>query len=394
MINKTTQKIKNPPSLKVTAIKKTHPIKHYFPEEELNLFYLLTEQTVDGIFTINLNGHITYLNKAAKHIIKTPTPNNPVHFLDHIEKTYIKKAQKCFRQVQKGEELLRCELKIIDKKKRILPVECTSSPIYKEGEIIQILTVVRDISKRKQLEHLVTESEKMQALHNFIAGTTHEIQHPLKGLLDHAQKLITTYKERDFEYIGFKEFSNIMHTLEIMRDQIKYCYDTTERLLSLSKKKAKIKNNFCDVNANIRKVIKLLGYQRDVFEIKFEVKLTKNLPRVAINEVEFKQVITNVVTNAIQSIPSDGFVYLKTSYLKLDNKILIECTDNGIGIPKENLIHVFDPFFTTKHRGLEKSSGLGLAIVHSIVKAFGGNIMIKSHLRHGTTVRIVLPTKI
>jgi len=79
--------------------------------------------------------------------------------------------------------------------------------------------------------------------------------------------------------------------------------------------------------------------------------------------------------------------------MRKDNMVRIECRDEGVGIPQENLSRVFEPFFTTKHRGLEKSSGLGLAIVYSIVSSYRGEVVVKSDLRKGTTLTILLPLR-
>jgi len=359
--------------------------------ESEDRYRLLTEQAVDGIFTVDLEGRVLYVNNAAKQIVNVPSSPKKNHFINYIDKKSIAKVWKCFHKVKKGSSVIRCELNIVDKHRRIVPVEFTASPILKDGKLIQIMLIIRDISKRKQLEHLLTESEKTKVLQHFIEGTTYEIYHPLKGLLDHSKNLINKYENRPFEYIGFKEYKDIMRTLGNMRDQIQYCFDTTNRLLDINRRKIGLKIKLSHINTHIRDAIKMLQYQKEVLDIQFQLKLAVHLPPVAIDPIEASQMITNVLTNALQSIPSGGIVSLKTTRLKKSNMVQIECQDNGIGIPKENLPRVFEPFFTTKHRGLEKSSGLGLAIVHSIVKTYGGDISIASDLRHGTTVKIILP---
>ncbi len=361
-------------------------------QESEDRYRLLSEQAADGIFALDLKGRIVYVNKVGATIVDEPSSKRKeVFFIDYVEKNSQEKAWKCFRRVKNGVSVVRYELNIVDKERKVIPVEFAAAPIYKEGKVIQIHLVVRDISRKKQMEHLVHEASKMKALQHFIAGTTYEIYHPLKGLLDHAQKLIDKYKKRDFEYIGFKEFKDIMRTLETMRDRIKYCFDTTNRLVSINKRKVGMNGNFCEVNRVIQEVIKLGEHQFTASDIKLKLKLSPNLPPAAIGSLELNQVITNVLTNAIQSIPAGGVIQLKTSYLCEKQTIYIECKDDGVGISKENLSRVFEPFFTTKHRGLEKNSGLGLAIVYSIIKAFYGQLDVISNLRQGTSVKIHLP---
>jgi len=252
--------------------------------------------------------------------------------------------------------------------------------------------VFRDMSQREKMETLIRESEKMKALQNFVAGMTREIQQPLKGLLDRSQSLIDTYKDRHFEYIGYKEFSDIMKTLHTMNDQLKYCFDTTDRILGLSRKKAEAAEKYCSVNSVIRESVDLLKHSLDVSDIVLKLQLSSRLPNVAIGVMDLAQAFNNVLTNAIQSLPSgSGKIQIKTTYQKAIDFVRIDCQDDGVGIPKEALDHVFEPFFTTKSRGLEKSSGLGLSIVYSIIKNHQGEVKIKSDFRKGTLVTILLP---
>jgi signal transduction histidine kinase len=91
-------------------------------------------------------------------------------------------------------------------------------------------------------------------------------------------------------------------------------------------------------------------------------------------------------------LPGGGKVQITSRYQKAIDCVRIDCRDDGVGIPKEALSRVFEPFFTMKPRGLEKSSGLGLSIVYSIIKTHQGQVKIKSEYRKGTLVTILLPT--
>jgi len=102
-------------------------------------------------------------------------------------------------------------------------------------------------------------------------------------------------------------------------------------------------------------------------------------------------VMVKILTNALQALPGGGTIQLKTSMNKKEQRISVDCHDDGVGIAKDHLGRVFEPFYTTKQRGLEKSSGLGLAIVYSVIKSFQGDVIITSNLRTGTHVRILLP---
>jgi len=324
--------------------------------EELSRFFC--EQAVDSIFIVDLKGIILYANKAAINLVNIP-PKDYVgrSFRKFVHKSSMKKAWASFRRLSKKKvKVDRDEMNILDKKGNIVPVEFTSSPIYRDGKIVQVLAVVRDISRRKEVERLMRESEKMKAAANIITGTAKEIQYPLKGLLDRAQGLIENYKNRDYEYIGYKEFKDILDTLEIMRDQVKYCFDTTNRLLDLQKRKAGLRKSYCDVNKVVREAIKSVEHQLEVGDIKLQTKLNPKLPLASMQNIELTEIMTNILNNAIQSITKRGNIAIKTFYRKTEREIKIICKDDGIGIPKDTLSRIFVwgfPLFirSSKHIG-------------------------------------------
>ncbi|MCA9403609.1 MAG: PAS domain S-box protein, partial [Candidatus Omnitrophica bacterium] len=352
----------------------------------------LVEQAADGIFTINLQGEILYANRAARDLLRLPAKQVlGKHFMIFLDRESRQRAKRYFSKVKLGDVAIRDNLHIRDSLKRVRPIEFTASPVAREKKVVQFLVSVRDISEREQLEAIARESAKMSAVQNFISGTTHEIHYPLEGLVKQIDKLIKLYKAREFEYIGYKEYVHIFETLENMRDQAQYCFDTTDRLINISKRKIGLGRNYSDVNKVVRE--SLLSVRDGIIRIDgtISTRLSPRLPPAAIGEIELGQVIIKVLTNSLQAVNKGGRVEVRTSYLKKSNQIRIECLDDGIGISRDDLARVFDPFFTTKERGIEKSSGLGLAIAYSIIKSFQGGISITSNRRSGTRVKLLLP---
>lgn len=361
-------------------------------QESMSLYRLMSEQAADGILMIDSNGLIEYANPAASRMVKVdPSRVFGMHFKHFVDKQSLPKVLESFRTVMRGLPVVCDEFYIRDRKERIFPAEFTATPILKGGKVDRIHTVVRDISRRQELESLHRDTEKMKALQNFIAGTVQEIQHPLKGVLDHSHVLVEKYKGRYFEYIGYKEFKDIMQTLGIMHDQVQSCFDTTNQLLDINRKKVKMNGTHCDANAVIREVVRRLAQSFETAGVQCTLKLAGQLPPVAIGALELNQVMTHILTNAIQAMPRGGNVEVRIFYQKADGKVRIECRDEGVGIAPEDLPRVFEPFFTTRNRGLGKSPGLGLAIAHSLTKSFQGEIILKSKLRQGTLVKIAFP---
>jgi two-component system NtrC family sensor kinase len=224
-----------------------------------------------------------------------------------------------------------------------------------------------------------------------LSGLAHELDSPLKSILARTQKLINDYKNRDFEFISFKDFKVIISTLEQIERQLEHCSQTTSRMLYVGKRQARLEANNCQINDVIKTVVADLGQQLKSARIKLMPRLGKQLPMVNVGPIECHQIIHNVIINAIQAMPGGGNIKVKTFLDKAAGVIGIDIVDEGIGITPEHLSKVFEPFFTTKERGIDKSSGLGLSIIYSIVNAVGGSVHIKSSLRKGTTVQISLP---
>jgi two-component system NtrC family sensor kinase len=226
---------------------------------------------------------------------------------------------------------------------------------------------------------------------NVISSLAHELDSPLKSILTRTKKLINDYKNRDFEFISFKDFKVIISTLEQVERQLEHCSRTTSRMLYVGKRHARMEENNYQVNDVIKSVSDLLSHQLKSARIKLVMRLLKQLPLVTVGPIECYQIINNVIINAIQAMPGGGVIKVRTSLDKTHGFVGIEITDEGVGITPDHLSKVFEPFFTTKERGIDKSSGLGLSITHSIISAAGGSIHIKSSLRRGTTVQISLP---
>ena len=120
------------------------------------------------------------------------------------------------------------------------------------------------------------------------------------------------------------------------------------------------------------------------------VKEYGKIPEIECYPGQINQVIMNILNNAIQAIEDKGKVKIVTRLID-EKKLAIEVSDNGIGIPKNEIQQIFDPFFTTKDIG--KGTGLGLSISYGIIKDHNGEILVESSEGKGSTFTIVLPIK-
>src|SRR3989344_138334 len=358
---------------------------------QLEVCRVLSDEAADAICTVDLKGRLTYANKAQADLVKVPLSKiKGTHFRRYVDPVSLGKAYKFFKLAKNGKKI-RDELNVVDSKGNLIPVDFHTTPLYKNRKVFAIHTIIRDISKRKQFERLQIEAAKTQAMNHFIAGMAKEVKYPLEVIVGRLENISRNYRTRDFEYIGYKEFKQIMGTIEHLNHEVKYCCSITNRMIDLNRKNLGISRSVCDVNKAVGKAVDLLDEKILRPHTKVSLKLSSRLPPGAISELELSQVVTNILTNAVESMPTGGTVRGGTSYDKGKKRIALQIKDQGIGIKKENLPRVFEPFFTTKQTGFEKNSGLGLAIAHSIVHAHQGNVTVSSNLRQGTVFVVELP---
>lgn len=358
------------------------------------LYRLLAEAAGDAIVSLDLSGRIFYANESASRILQMPRSSIiGRHFKTFVVKDSELKAWEYFRKVQTEGAQYNVELNIRDANKRIIPVEVTGAPLKKEEKIFAVHIIVRDIRQRLAYERLLKETERIKAIQFFVSGTSQELQHPLQGVSQKVQDLLNQYKNRDYEYIGYKEYLGIMQTLEDIKKQVRYCSETTERIVKLNRKKIGIRTSLCSLNLVVKNVLRQQKQRLKDKKINTMVHLKKGLSPVRLSEIDVTQVVTNIVNNSLQAMPGGGTLTIRTSEPRAEGRVRLDICDDGIGIPKENLRNVFEPFFTTKQRGIDKNSGMGLAIVDAVVRSAGGSIEIDSNLRKGTALRIWLPAE-
>ena len=358
-------------------------------------YRVLAESAADGIVLIKRDGKIAYANPSVARILNRKLSDIIGDSFEHyVAQTSLKKALRIFNKVRGQQKTVTDSINVVDSSSHEITLDFTASPVQGSENDGKFLVVFRDVTIRKQLERLVIETEKMEALRTLISGTVREIHLPLKGIGQSAQRLVAKYHDRDFEYIGHKEYKTIMRSLNSISSQIDYCCDTTSKLINLNKRKIGIKEEGCDVNNVIREAVKLLRHHMEALGVNLNLRLSAKLPKVCLGFLETNQVIMNIISNAIQSIDKNGKIVIRTCFDRKKEMVKIDFSDNGIGIPRDVLPRIFDPFFTTKQRGVDKNAGLGLSIVYSILHSCHGDIDIRSSLRKGTTVSIWVPLSV
>ncbi|NOY70363.1 MAG: GHKL domain-containing protein [Deltaproteobacteria bacterium] len=251
------------------------------------------------------------------------------------------------------------------------------------NELGSVMRAINSMCDELQTRHeKLIQSRKLASIGILTAGVAHELGNPLNNISMVAQTFLELYDDLPDE-----------ERLEYMETVLQECgriKDIVKNLLDFSKPKD-TEFRVLDINAIIKKTLKLVRNMINVAGIKTELDLQEKLPEVFIDEDKIQGVLVNLINNAIQAMSAKGTLFIRTIRQEKEDKVIIEIEDTGKGIPPEFLSNIFDPFFSTK--GTE-GTGLGLSISYGIIKRHNGKIRVKSKVGVGTTFIIELPVYI
>lgn len=222
------------------------------------------------------------------------------------------------------------------------------------------------------------QSAKMATIGELVSSVLHELNNPLTTIIMCSELLL--------EEIGEEGAKNYVQTL----------YREAERAITIVKnllsfaRKHKSKRDYISINESLDSAVELRAYERNLNNIKVIMELDPDLPNTMGDFHQLQQVFFNLITNAehaVKSAHGKGNLVIRTQ--KVDEIIQITFTDNGMGIPTDNLGKIFEPFFTTKDVG--QGTGLGLSICHGIIQEHGGRIYVESVEGNGATFVVEIP---
>jgi polar amino acid transport system substrate-binding protein len=258
----------------------------------------------------------------------------------------------------------------------LVPVFINAGVIeYGEQRFIQQICV--DISDRKRLEDQLIQSEKMAAIGQLAAGIAHEIRNPL-GIIMNALY--------DLSEIVDAANPEIREDLKIAREEMDRVQAIINNLLEFSRE-SKVDLEPVDVNDLLRKTLLLMQKYIQSSDVTVRTELGAT-GLCSANQNALRQIFLNLITNAVQAMPHGGELRIRTSLVP-PSRLRVEFSDSGVGIPESQVKDIFNPFFTTKGPG--QGTGLGLSVVHSVVRRYRGEIRVESTPNVGTTFTIELP---
>jgi PAS domain S-box-containing protein len=290
---------------------------------------------------------------------------------------------------------------VVLKRKDGLPVTVeTNSHFYfdEDGNAAGVEGIFRDISKRKQdedirrkLESQLIQSRKMEAIGTLAGGIAHDFNNILAGIMGYTE----LYKD------AVSDRPKVYHALEEVLKAAGRAKDLVTQILTFSRKTEHERKPVM-LSPIIKEVVKFMRASLPAtIEIRQNIDETSDI--IMADPSQMHQVLMNLCTNAWYAMKdSGGSLEIRLKEIAIDQENLFQhkslkpgrylelsVRDTGRGISKENIDKIFDPYFTTKEKG--EGTGLGLAVVHGIVKEYGGEIKVYSEIGKGTIFRVSLP---
>ncbi|HHY04766.1 MAG TPA: HAMP domain-containing histidine kinase [Thermoanaerobacterales bacterium] len=257
------------------------------------------------------------------------------------------------------------------------------------------LTVRNKISNKDEigllavcLNNMAEQLQNSEAMKNeFISSISHELRTPLTSIKGWAQTLKGT---------PMNETEQMQYGLDIIVDESDRLSDMVQDLLDFSRLQSarlKIHPEPTDINALILQTYEQMKQRALKQQVNMTIELPREAKKINADARRVKQILINIIDNALKFTPSGGEIFISGQEQEIDNKkyYVIKISDTGCGIPKEELSLIKNRFYKSKQNTTDKGTGLGLAICDELVKLHGGTMKITSEVNKGTIVYISLP---
>ncbi len=368
--------------------------------EYQQLFSVVADAAVDAIILIGSDGRIEYWNPTAEKLfgyqtfevmgksvlMLIPERSHQKH-KDHLSAFSVNGESPVIGKVIEGA--------VVHKNGGEVPVEVSISAMYRKGRW-HAAAIVRDISTKRTMENYVFQAKNLEAMSFLAGGLVHDLNNERQMILLFLE-LVARMSE--LPSVVTEQADKILGQMDNINGMIM-------SLLNLGKKVERL--NMVEINIIdvVRGVVSVFVGDLGKNNIKVETACG-DVAHIMADKTHMHQIILNLILNAKDALPDGGTIAIATRMVsRRHNKedylpdmpdkpfVHLSITDDGCGIPEQNLSNIFVPFFTTKNNGDKVGSGLGLSMVNRMVKSNNGYLSVRSAVGQGTTFNIYLPAMV
>jgi PAS domain S-box-containing protein len=353
------------------------------PSIENSQFAYILESIPTGVIALDAKGSIVAFNRFAERITGFKATDVLGRSYNRVFKPdYFKNPELNFKDIASTEKTTEVKTQFAYNGRKNLHLNIAISPLTssEQGKIGTVLCLT-DITRLQNLEKQANRTGRLAAMGEMAVRIAHEIRNPLGSI-----ELFSTMLKNDL-----KEYADLKALVEHISSGVKSINNIVSNLLLFIRPDQNMDQQVLDVHEALKDS---LFFARHLFDardgIEVVTELTNETLFVSADLELLKQVFLNLILNAIQAMDAGDQLNISTHKI-IDQQgsgwAEVHLADNGCGIAAADLPKIFDPFYTTRKKG----TGLGLTIVHNIIKMHGGSVDISSREKEGTRCVVTLP---
>ena len=345
----------------------------------------IVESISNGILVTDMIGNVTLINKNATALLGIRTKDiRGKNYKDLLETKMADEVERIYRQIRTKGFVVESMVSHVPYKEVHISIGITASLLTDpDNQTIGIIFIFRDMSASKEIERL-TRLDAMKS--EFVSNVSHELRTPLS--------IIKSYTEAILDQVDPEDHETRQQFLQVIDDQTDNLTTIVSNLLDLSRIEAGKYDieykafTFRDLVSNVIK-----GFSKKLKTQDLYVNMDKSLPEMTADEDRIKEVLVNLIDNAIKFSPEGGIINIEAVHK--NDAIYCSISDTGIGIPEDQLPRIFEKFYRVDNSDTYEieGTGLGLSIVRHIINIHGGKIYAQSKYGKGSVFTFSLPVK-